>query len=260
MIKFPPAKINLGLNVLYKRSDGYHEVDTCMVSIGLTDVLEVLPSKEFQFVQTGLKVNGEVKNNLVVQAYDLFKENFNLPPVYIHLRKNIPMGAGLGGGSADATYMLIMLNELFELSLSIEELKNFAAQLGSDCPFFVENSPQIGQGRGENLFPIDLDLSGYFLKLIFPGLHISTAQAYANVSFSKNEISVEAVIKNGIDKWKLQLKNSFESTAFLMYPQLEDIKNKLYEEGAVYASMTGSGSTMYGIFKEKPEGCVVVEL
>ena len=260
MILFPPAKINLGLNVLHKRSDGYHEIDTCMIPIDLTDVLEVLPSDNFHFIQTGLNVDGDMSDNLVVQAYHLLKDEYDLPPVYIHLRKNIPMGAGLGGGSADATYTLVALNRLFELKIPNKELEILASELGSDCSFFVENTPKIAKGRGEELTPIDIDLSGYYLKLIFPGLHIGTAEAYENVSFSENEKEIKHVISINIEEWRVNLKNGFERSAFLLHPQLAEIKNDLYKEGAVYASMTGSGSTMYGIFKEKPEGCVVVEL
>jgi len=257
---FPPAKINLGLNVLHKRSDGYHELDTCMIPIELTDVLEVLPSNKFQFIQTGLTVEGSSNDNLVVRAYNLLKENYNLPPVYIHLRKNIPMGAGLGGGSADATYTLLALNDLFKLKISNDDLKKYSTELGSDCPFFVEKSPQIAKGRGEELYPIELNLKGYYLKLIFPGIHISTAEAYGNVIFSKHSLSVKNSIDRPIEEWKNNLKNDFESSAFKLHPELEKWKNDLYSEGAIYASMTGSGSTMYGIFKDKPEGCVVVEM
>jgi len=257
---FPPAKINLGLNVLHKRLDGYHELDTCMISIGLTDVLEVLPSDKFQFIQTGLTVEGSSNDNLVIRGYHLLKEKYDLAPVYIHLRKNIPMGAGLGGGSADATYTLLALNDLFKLKISTGDLKKYAAELGSDCPFFVEKIPQIAKGRGEVLSPIELNLRAYYLKLIFPGIHISTAEAYNNVVFSEHSPSVESVLKLPIEEWKKELKNDFESSAFKLHPILAELKNDLYTEGAVYASMTGSGSTMYGIFKEKPEGCVVVRM
>ncbi len=260
MIKFPPAKINLGLNVLYKRSDGYHEIDTCMIPIGLSDVLEVLPSGNFQFIQTGLSVDGDVSDNLVVRAYELLSDIFNIPPVYVHLRKNIPMGAGLGGGSSDASYMLLMLNELFELKLNNEEIRKLAVQLGSDCPFFVENKPQLGKGRGDVLSPVSINLSGYFLKLIFPGIHINTKDAYSNLSLLGNKQAIESIVSAPIELWKNQLNNDFEETVFKLHPSLKDIKNELYDEGAVYASMTGSGSTLYGIFEEKPEGCVVINL
>ncbi len=252
MILFPPAKINLGLNVLRKRTDGYHEIETVMLPIPLTDVLEILPAKEFSFHQSGLKIEGAISDNLVVQAYEVLKETYNLPPVYIHLLKNIPMGAGLGGGSADATYTLIGLNQLFDLGLNKDELRNYAATLGSDCPFFVDNEPQLARGRGEILSPIQVDLKGYYMKLIHPGLHIGTKEAYANVTMDENQSPIEEIIRRPIANWKNELSNAFETSAFQLYPEIKQIKENLYSEGAIYASMTGSGSAVYGIFKEEP--------
>jgi len=253
MILFPPAKINLGLNVLFKREDGFHEIDSCMVSISLFDVLEILPSDHFEFKQTGLKVDGDAANNLIVRAYELLKSKYNLPPVFLHLQKHIPMGAGLGGGSADASFTLLGLNELFDLKLSTNELLELAGQLGSDCPFFVLNKPQIASGRGEKLQEFSLELNGYFLKIINPGLHIGTKEAYENIQFSESEKLVKEILNQPITTWKSELKNDFEVSAFAKYPQLAEIKQKIYAEGAVYASMTGSGSTLYGIYKEKPK-------
>ena len=174
MILFPPAKINLGLKVLGKRPDGYHSIETCMIAVPFTDILEILPAERFQFVQTGLKVDGDVNDNLCSKAFHLLQEKYDLKGAYIHLRKNIPMGAGLGGGSADGTFVLRGLNDLFSLGLTNEELRNFAAQLGSDCPFFVEDVPQIAKGRGEELESAEVDLSGYYVKLINPGIHVGT--------------------------------------------------------------------------------------
>ena len=253
MILFPPAKINLGLNVLRKREDGYHEIETVMMPIPLTDVLEILTAKEFSFRQSGLEIEGAASDNLVVRAYEVLKEAYKLPPVYIHLLKNIPMGAGLGGGSADATYTLIGLNQLFELGLSSEQLRTYAAELGSDCPFFVDDQPQIARGRGEILSPIHVDLKGYYIKLIHPGLHIATKEAYAHVTMNENQLSVEEIIQRPITNWKNELTNAFEISAFQLYPEIEQIKEDLYAEGATYASMTGSGSAVYGIFKEEPK-------
>lgn len=252
MILFPPAKINLGLNVLRKRDDGYHEIETVMMPILLTDVLEILPAKEFSFHQSGLEIEGTTSDNLVVRAYEVLKDAHNLSPVYIHLLKNIPMGAGLGGGSADATYTLIGLNQLFDLGLSRDELRNYAATLGSDCAFFVDNEPQLARGRGEILSPIHVDLKGYYIKLIHPGLHIGTKEAYAHVSISENQSSIEEIIRRPIANWKNELINAFERSAFQLYPEIKRIKEDLYAEGAIYASMTGSGSAVYGIFKEEP--------
>lgn len=267
MILFPQAKINLGLNVLRKRADSYHEIETVMMPIPLTDVLEILPAKDFAFHQSGLEIEGTTSDNLVVRAYEVLKDAYKLPPVYIHLLKNIPMGAGLGGGSADATYTLIGLNKLFELGLSDDELRNYAAKLGSDCPFFVDDQPQLARGRGEILSPIHVDLKGFYIKLIHPELHIGTKEAYANVVPSttltstssaqrsqQHQSSIEEIIRQPITNWKNELKNAFETSAFQLHPEIKQIKESLYAEGAIYASMTGSGSAVYGIFKEEPKG------
>jgi 4-diphosphocytidyl-2-C-methyl-D-erythritol kinase len=251
MILFPPAKINLGLHVLRKREDGYHDLDTCMVPIPLYDVLEILPSEQFEYHQTGLVIPGSADDNLCVKAYNLLKAHYNLPQVYMHLRKEIPMGAGLGGGSADAAYVLTGLNTLFELNLSSSKLEAFAAQLGSDCPFFVKNEAQIARGRGEILSPCALDLKGMYLKIINPGIHVGTKEAYAGVLPNAEGPSVSSLIEAPIESWKNQLKNDFEVSVFSSHSILKEIKEKLYAEGAIYAAMSGSGSTMFGIFKEK---------
>ena len=252
MILFPPAKINLGLHVLRKREDGYHDLDTCMVPIPLCDVLEILPSKQFEYHQTGLTIPGATDDNLCVKAYNLLKLEYNLPPVYMHLRKEIPMGAGLGGGSSDAAYVLTGLNTLFELKLSNSKLEEYAAKLGSDCPFFVKNEAQIARGRGEILSPCTLDLKGMYLKIINPGIHIGTKEAYSGVLPNADGASVSSLIEEPIESWKDQLKNDFEVSVFSSHSILKEIKEKLYDEGAIYAAMSGSGSTMFGIFKEKP--------
>ncbi|MDX2359800.1 MAG: 4-(cytidine 5'-diphospho)-2-C-methyl-D-erythritol kinase [Crocinitomicaceae bacterium] len=253
MILFPPAKINLGLHVLKKREDGYHDIDTCMVPIPLTDVLEILPANDFKFVQTGLPVDGSSNDNLVVKAYRLLKDAYGIGDVYIHLRKNIPMGAGLGGGSADATYTLLGLNELFRLGLNPHELRGLAIKLGSDCPFFVENIPQIAQLKGDFLTPISLDLGGYYLKVVNPRIHIGTTEAYAGVAIGTPEYFLEDTLVEPMTTWKNRVVNDFEASAFTLHPSLGEIKEKLYAEGAVYASMTGSGSSMFGIYSEEPK-------
>ena len=253
MILFPPAKINLGLNILGKRSDNYHSLETCMVAIDITDVLEILPADVFSFSSSGIPIDGAAENNLIVQAYNLMKSHFSIPNVKIHLQKNIPMGAGLGGGSADATYTLIGLNKMFNLKLSNDDLQEMASELGSDCAFFVENSVQIGTGRGEVLKNISIDLNGYYLRIINPGIHIGTKEAYTNLRFSPDDNSVEDILQSPIPDWKNTLKNDFEKSAFLKHEGLSVIKERLYDDGAVYASMTGSGSTMYGIYSELPK-------
>lgn len=252
MILFPPAKINLGLNVLFKREDGYHELDTCMVPIPLFDVLEIVPAVEFSFHQTGIAILGDSSENLCVKAYNLMTENFSIQPVYIHLRKEIPMGAGLGGGSSDAAYVMKGINALFNLNCSIEKMVELAALLGSDCPFFIKNEPQIAKGRGEILSICNLNLQGYFLKIVNPGIHIGTKEAYDGIELGKESTSVQNVVENSITNWKNELKNDFEVRAFKTYPILDEIKEKLYAEGAIYAAMSGSGSTLFGIYQSEP--------
>jgi 4-diphosphocytidyl-2-C-methyl-D-erythritol kinase len=252
MILFPPAKINLGLNILGKREDGYHTIESCMFAIPLRDVLEILPSEKVMFVQTGIPVKGDEADNLVMKAFRLLNSRYAIPNVYIHLQKNIPMGAGLGGGSADATYTLLGLNELFSLGLSTEVLQNLATELGSDCPFFVVDQPQLAKGRGEVLSPINVDLKGYYLKIINPGIHIGTAEAYSNVEFTKGDESLESVLSKSPEDWRNELVNGFEKSVFQKYPMLKGLKEQLYVEGALYASMTGSGSTVFGLFTKEP--------
>jgi 4-diphosphocytidyl-2-C-methyl-D-erythritol kinase len=252
MILFPPAKINLGLNILFKREDAYHEIDSVMLPIPMYDVLEILPAEQFDFHQSGLTIDGGTSDNLCVKAYNLLKEKYTIPPVYIHLRKEIPMGAGLGGGSADAAYVLKGLNELFELNCSNEELESLALQLGSDCPFFIKNTAQVAKGRGEVLSPCQLDLKGYFLKIVNPGIHVGTKEAYAGVIFKDSKRDVKEIVEGPISAWKDELINDFERSVFQHHSVLADIKSMLYQEGAVYASMSGSGSTMFAIYEKEP--------
>jgi 4-diphosphocytidyl-2-C-methyl-D-erythritol kinase len=252
MILFPTAKINLGLNVLFKRDDGYHELDTCMISIPLSDALEILPAKEFSFRQTGLVIPGNEDDNLCVRAYKLMVKNFNVAPVYIHLRKEIPMGAGLGGGSADASYVLKGIKDLYKINCSDSELEKIAAELGSDCPFFIKNEAQIAKGRGEVLSPCNVDLTGFFIKIIYPGIHVGTKEAYAGIVFGKKDYTVKEIVERPIETWHDQLNNDFEASVFTLHPRLADIKSKLYSEGAIYASMSGSGSALFGIYRDEP--------
>jgi len=252
MILFPPAKINLGLNVPFKREDGYHEIETCMYPIPFLDILEILQAEKFSFQQTGLVIPGNDSDNLCVKAYNLMKEYFSIPPVYIHLRKEIPMGAGMGGGSADAAYVLKGLNELFDLAVSVEELERLAGLLGSDCPFFIKAEPQIAKGRGEILSPCAVTLHDYFLKIVNPGIHIGTREAYAGIQFGTVTKSIKSIVEGPISDWKYDLNNDFETHIFELHPSLSRLKNQLYEEGAIYAAMSGSGSTMFGLFKHEP--------
>ncbi|WP_339867789.1 4-(cytidine 5'-diphospho)-2-C-methyl-D-erythritol kinase [uncultured Algoriphagus sp.] len=253
MISFPNAKINLGLHITSKRKDGYHDIETCMIPIPLSDALEmIIENKKTTFESSGLNIPGETKDNLILKAYQLLKKDFpNLPHLSIHLHKNIPMGAGLGGGSADAAFALTLMNNLFDLILDDFFLEEYAAQLGSDCAFFIENTPKIATGRGEILEPIALNLKGTHLVLINPGIHIGTKEAYAGVTPSTPKVKLEEVLADK-RRWKDELVNDFEASIFPNHPEIARIKDKLYENGAYYAAMSGSGSSVFGLFEEKP--------
>lgn len=253
MISFPQCKINIGLNIHYKREDNFHEISSVMYPIPLNDIVEIVRNGEFEFTHSGLDIPGSTEDNLCVKAYKLMKEKYSIAPIHAHLYKNIPMGGGLGGGSSDATEMLKLLNLEFELNLDNLELKSIAAKLGSDCAFFVENQPQYATGRGEVLELIDLDLSGYHLLLINDGTHISTKEAYAKINPEMASEKLRDLIQLPVSEWKGRIKNQFEESVFESYPHLKKLKEKLYEIGAEYASMTGSGATIYGIFKNAPQ-------
>jgi len=257
MILFPPAKLNLGLQIISRRSDGFHNLQTVFHQIALTDILEIvedvsIASGECVIQSTGIHIpEGE---NLCQKAYRLLHAEFQLPGVQIHLHKIIPMGAGLGGGSSDATYTLKGLSKLFKLNLSVSELRAFAHQLGSDCPLFVENTSQYAEGRGELLSNIEVNLAAKNILLINPQIHISTDQAYAKVNPKNAEQSCRDIVLRDVSFWKEELKNDFEEAIFPMYPDLKMIKDRLYDLGADYAAMSGSGSTMFAIFSgEIPE-------
>ncbi|SFB47843.1 4-(cytidine 5'-diphospho)-2-C-methyl-D-erythritol kinase [Algoriphagus aquimarinus] len=253
MISFPNAKINLGLHITAKRKDGYHDIESCMYPIPLLDALEmVIDTKKTTFTTTGLEVPGDSKDNLILKAYQLLKKDFpNLPHLAIHLHKNIPMGAGLGGGSADAAFALNLMNNLFDLILDDFFLEEYAAQLGSDCAFFIENTPKIARGRGELLETVELDLKGTHLVLINPGIHIGTKEAYAGVTPAAAKVKLEEVLADK-SRWRNELVNDFEASIFPNHPEIVSIKEKLYENGAYYAAMSGSGSSVFGLFDEKP--------
>ncbi len=248
MIGFPNAKINIGLNVVEKRSDGFHNLETIFYPVNIFDSIEILDSPELQFQSYHLNIPGESLNNLCVRAYQLLASEFAIPPVQIHLLKNIPFGAGLGGGSADAAWVLKMLNEKFELNISLKKLEELAAELGSDCAFFIRNSAQFASGRGEILEPIDLDLQKYTFALIKPNFGISTKEAFSGLQPKPSQQNLKELVKLPIEDWRGVLKNDFEDCLFPKFPVLEKIKRELYDRGALYASMSGSGSTLYGIF------------
>lgn len=249
MISFPPCKINLGLNIISKRADGYHDIETCFYPVPWTDILEIIPSKEFSFTLSGKPIPGANDQNLCVKAYQLLQRDFDLPPVSIHLHKLIPTGAGLGGGSSDAAYTLKILNSVFEIQLSIQRLQEYASKLGSDCSFFIESKPMFGEGRGELLTAIELDLRGYYLVLINPNVHVSTAQAYAEVVPQIPTYNSKSILKGRPpDQWRNLLGNDFEQSVFKQHPLIGEVKDSLYAQGATYASMCGSGSTVFGLF------------
>ncbi|MEQ8713220.1 MAG: 4-(cytidine 5'-diphospho)-2-C-methyl-D-erythritol kinase [Cyclobacteriaceae bacterium] len=253
MITFPNIKINLGLRITSKREDGYHNIESCFCPIPWCDALEITDADQFSFESSGLPIPGESSSNLVVKAYEQLKKDFDLPPVKVHLLKSIPMGAGLGGGSADGAFMLKLLNEKFKLGLVDEQLEAYALRLGSDCPFFIKNQPVIAKGRGEVFEPINLSLAGKHVVLINPGLHIGTKEAYAGVVPHTPETELKELLeKTSIDGWKDIINNDFEVSAFKLHPSLQLLKDELYNKGALYASMSGSGSTIYGIFDSDP--------
>lgn len=253
MITFPNAKINLGLNIVEKRPDGYHNLETVFYPVPVEDALEVNilneSTQKFRLHQAGLEIAGEAENNLVVKAYKLLDERFNLPPIDIHLFKHIPSGAGLGGGSSDAAYMLKLLNEKFNLKLSDENLEEYAAKLGADCAFFIRNTPTYAEGIGNIFSPISLSLKGYQIVLVKPDIFVSTRDAFAQIKPHRQEIPLKEVIKQPIEEWKERMVNDFEESVFPQFPAIREIKEKLYEAGAIYAAMTGSGSSVFGLFK-----------
>ncbi len=253
MLSFPNAKINLGLNILAKREDGYHDLESCFYPIPWRDSLEIIESAEFGFHSYGLEIPGDWEHNLCVKAYQLLEVDFDLPPIEIHLLKAIPMGAGLGGGSADGSFVLKLLNDLFELQLSTAKLEEYALKLGSDCPFFIQNKPTLASGRGEIFHACNVNLSGLFLAMYNPDLHISTKEAFSGIHPTAPEVSISDIVQLPINEWKDLLVNDFETSIFPNHPEVEKIKEEMYQKGAIYSSMTGTGSTVYGIFETPPK-------
>lgn len=251
MIYFPNAKINLGLRILNKREDGFHNIESLFLPINVKDVLEIIPSTTFEFTYSGVEhIAGD---NLCVQAYNKIAAITKVPPVQMHLHKNIPIGAGIGGGSADTTFTLLALNKQFDLKLSQKIIFEIALSLGSDCPFFIENSVQYVTGRGEKMEPLNVNFDGYSMVIVNPGIHISTKEAYQNLTIPSriDEVGLKQLVLNTpIEHWQGNIENDFESYAFKAYPQIKTIKEQLINHGAVYASMTGTGSTVYGLFKK----------
>ena len=251
MIQFPNAKINLGLHILRKRADGFHGLETIFYPIALFDTLEFIESNEMKFEMSGIQIPGNMEENIVLKAYHLLKKDYpHLPNIHIHLLKNIPTGAGLGGGSADASFMLMALNKHFQLEITKQKMIEYAAQLGSDCPFFIHNQPCKATSRGEVLEIIQLNLVAYQFVLVNPKIHVNTGWAFAQLTPHQPQKSVFEIIQQPIQTWKEELINDFEKPIFEAHPILQYIKNTMYQQGAIYASMSGSGSTMFGIFNK----------
>lgn len=254
MVVFPNAKINLGLNIIEKRPDGYHNIESCFYPIPFTDALEAIESETLFFSSSGIDIPGKQDDNLCLKAYYIIKEEFDIPPVAIHLHKHIPIGAGLGGGSSNGAFMIKLLNENFDLGISIDEQEKLASQLGSDCPFFIRNKPVYVEGTGNIFTDIDLSLEGKHLVLVMPNVHISTADAYAGIIAQKPTRNLkDALETSALNKFQHVVENGFEVSVFKQYPELERLKLELIEQGASYASMTGSGAAVFGIFENKPE-------
>ena len=256
MVIFPNAKINIGLWVTSLRDDGFHNIESVFYPIGLKDACEFVVNDSGndsdEFTQTGINTDCPMNQNLVIKALNLLRSKYNIPSLRMHLHKAIPMGAGLGGGSSDASFVLRYLNRYFELGLETEDLKLLAEELGSDCPFFIDNKVSLARGRGEILTELDNVLCGMHIIIVNPGIHINTAEAYSGLKPKKRDNSLQEFYSLPIDTWRDNIENDFEASVFQSHPEIKEIKKELYKQGALYSSMTGSGSSVYGIFTEKP--------
>ncbi len=252
MFCFPNAKINLGLNVIARRIDGFHQIESILYPIPLFDVLEFKTADTFRIIQYGIPLQITPEQNILFKTWQLINQEYSVPPVEIHLIKNIPAGSGLGGGSADATFFLKAIDQQFSLNLSSNRLKELAATIGSDCPFFVDNKPAFIFGRGENTSSVKLSLKSKYLVLVVPDIQVSTAKAYSIIKPEIPEKSIKEIVLQPTESWKDELINDFEKPIFELYPELNVIKKQLYQKGAFYVSMSGSGSAVYGIFEKEP--------
>ncbi len=255
MIQFSNCKINIGLQIMNRRTDNFHNIQTIFYPVKfLSDAVEIIEtnSKTDQYFMTGIKIDEPVEGNLCFKAVQLLRRHYRFPSVELYLHKMVPMGAGLGGGSADGTATLLIINELFDLKIEYDKLWSFASELGSDCAYFLHDNPQLGEGRGNDLKPINLNLSNKKLLIVKPDIHISTAQAYQNIIPNSNRDSLEALTVQPFDRWKECVVNDFETTIFKIYPAIARLKQQLYDAGAVYAQMSGSGAACYGIFDTVP--------
>lgn len=255
MLVFPNCKINLGLCVVERRPDGMHNLETVFYSIPLRDTLEVLPLEHsnapYSFRQIGRRIDGSAEDNLIVRVYLSLKEEFELPPVDILLDKKIPMGAGLGGGSSDAAYMMRVLNEMFRLGLSAEDMERRVSAFGADCAYFIQEKPSFATGVGDVLTPLNLSLKGWHIVLVKPEESVATKEAYAHVVPQRPTHDLRAALSLPVEAWKGKVVNDFERSVFVSHPRIAAIKETLYDMGAAYASMSGSGSTVFGLFKNE---------
>jgi 4-diphosphocytidyl-2-C-methyl-D-erythritol kinase len=253
MIIFPNAKINIGLNIVSRRPDGYHNLETIFYPVKISDALEVIEAGELSFESTGLEIPGRIEDNLCIKGYHLLKKDFDLPPVEIHLHKNIPIGAGLGGGSADAAFFIKLMNQKFSLGLQDEQMIDYAKQLGADCAFFIKNKPVFAFERGDEFEPVKLDLSNYKMILVMPPVHVSTGEAFSGVKPAPVKDSLMELVYLPVAEWKNHIKNDFEPSVFKNHLMIRGVKAALYEAGALFASMSGSGACVFGIFDKTPD-------
>ena len=235
-----------------KREDGYHNLETIFYPVRLTDALEIANAAKTEFTSSGIVIDGKPENNLVFKAYQLLQSDFDLPPLKLHLHKVIPFGAGLGGGSADAAFTFKMLNNYFKLELSFERLERYAAQIGADCPFFIRNKPTFAHGIGDQFEAVNLDLSAYHIVIVKSNISVNTPEAYRNILPEKANFNLKEIDSLPLEEWKHLIKNDFEESVFPQYPEIEKLKNNLYELGAAYASMSGSGSAVFAVFRHLP--------
>jgi 4-diphosphocytidyl-2-C-methyl-D-erythritol kinase len=249
MILYPNAKINLGLNILSKRDDGFHNLISVFYPLhNYFDILEIVPATKFLFTTSGLNIPG--KTNLCEKAYALMNSKYNINPIHIHLHKNIPIGSGLGGGSSDASFVLKGINQLFNLNIDNCTLQKISLEIGADCPFFIQNKVKLVSGIGDVMNDIDLDISEYEIRVINTGIHISTKEAFSEIVCDNTNNSLQNLAFLPIEKWKYSITNDFEKNIFNKYPKIKESKQKLYDSGAIYSSMTGTGSAVYGVFKK----------
>lgn len=251
MLAFANAKINLGLNLTEKRDDGYHNLETVFYPIKLHDVVEIIDADETSCVIKGIDIPGNAEDNICLKAFKALQNDFNLPHQQIILLKNIPVGAGLGGGSADAAFLIKLINDKFNLGLSIDKMQDYARVLGADCAFFIENKPTFAFGIGDEFEEVKIDLSNYYMVLVKPEIHVSTAEAYSKVNVKQPKTSLKELINLPLSEWKANIANDFETSVFAKYLEIDEIKTQLYAAGATFALMSGSGSSVFAIFENE---------